>query len=387
MSEFDRLIGEMEARLDAFVDSTFERVGQRYPNWATDSAFSREQVADFVRASLATQLRAFSRDALPKSCPDLDAAAARTVARVGEIEPFSGGYRAAQVTLWQTWFCLVEDSGLEGSERRELLTRGSDFFFRYADLLGDFVTSIYRERQLALRANGAQRRFNAVKALLEGDPLAISSGGLDLDIRQHHLGLISWGEAADEGPRALASELGRPLLILAPLLDTRWAWISGTRPLEDAERRLIGRFQAPPGSCLAIGLDEFGEQGFRTTHRQAQRARLLASDGDATLTRYADIAVEALASENPEEARNFVTREIGPIDDDSTRSREFRETLAAYFAAEHNAASAAATLGIHQQTVANRLRAAEDRLGHSIGSRRVELELALRLRRTLGSQA
>jgi len=51
--------------------------------------------------------------------------------------------------------------------------------------------------------------------------------------------------------------------------------------------------------------------------------------------------------------------------------------------ASPTAASAAATLGVHQQTVANRLRAAEERLGHSVGSRRVELEIALRLRAAL----
>ena len=96
--------------------------------------------------------------------------------------------------------------------------------------------------------------------------------------------------------------------------------------------------------------------------------------------------VEALISENQEEACNFVARELGELNEETTSSRRIRETLAAYFASEHNAASAAAKLGIHQQTVANRLRAAEERLGHQIGTRRLELELALRLRRTIGER-
>jgi hypothetical protein len=45
----------------------------------------------------------------------------------------------------------------------------------------------------------------------------------------------------------------------------------------------------------------------------------------------------------------------------------------------HNAAATAAALGVHEQTVAKRLRAAEDRLGHTISSRHAALEIALRL--------
>jgi hypothetical protein len=383
MSEFDRLIGEMEARIKTLVEATLERLSQRFPGWETDSAFSRRQAADFVELSLQGCLAALRRETLPQRCPEVDATAARTVARVGEIDAFANGYRAAQAALWEMWFCLVEDSGLQGDERRQLLSRGSDFFFRYADLLGDFVTVVYREEREALHADASQRRFNAVKVLLEGEQPP-SANGIDIDLHQHHLGLIGWGENCEAGARALAKELGRPAFLVTPLPGTCWSWISGSRPLEDPLRRRIGRFQVPAGSQLALGMEEFGEHGFRTTHRQAQRARLLA-DQRRPVTRYADVAIEALASENTEEARRFVARELGAMNDESPTSQRLRETLAAYFAAEHNAASAAATLGVHQQTVANRLRAAEERIGHQVGARRVELELALRLRDSLGA--
>ena len=382
MSEFDRLAGELEARLDQLTESTLERLGQRVPQWLTETAFTREQIADFTRVSLRTQLRAFARDTLPQSCPELDAAAARVVARVGELELFTHGYRSAQMALWEAWFCLIEDDSakLSASERRQCLARGSDFFFRYADLLGDYVAEVYREELGKLRANGEQRRFHAIRELLEGEAGADPSGALDLDLAQHHLGLLAWEEQGELAARQLAEALGRRLLIVAPIERTWWGWISGTRPFDREAQRTIERFQAPERSAIALGMQEFGLPGFRVTHRQAQRARQLAPQGLPSLTRYADVAVEALASENPEEARSFLNRELGELGDDSRTSRQIRETLEAYFAAGHNAASAAATLGIHQQTVANRLRAAEERLGHPIGARRVELELALRLR-------
>lgn len=57
-----------------------------------------------------------------------------------------------------------------------------------------------------------------------------------------------------------------------------------------------------------------------------------------------------------------------------------RQTLRAWFAVGHNAAA----LGVHEQTVAQRLRAVEERTGRPVASRRAELETALRLRDLLG---
>jgi hypothetical protein len=381
---FDRLVAQMQAHSATLCEMVLERLGQRFPSWEAESAFSREQVTSFVERSLHAQLRALAEDTLPRSAPEVDATAARTVARVGELSAFLAGYRAAQAALWETWFCLIEDSGLQGDERRALLSRGSDFFFRYADLLGDYLTAIYEQERAALRSDRAQRLFGSVKALLEGEQP--SHNGLEIELHRHHLGLIAWGEGCTEVARALAGELGRPLFLVSPLEQTCWAWVSGSRPIESSLARRLARFAVPEGVRLSLGTEEFGEEGFRATHRQAQRARLLADSG-TPLTHYADIAVEALASENSQEARRFVVRELGAIDDDSQTSRRLRDTLSAYFAAEHNAASAAATLGVHQQTVANRLRAAEERLGQSVGARRVELEMALRLRRKLVAEA
>lgn len=377
----------MTARVDSLAEELLERLGERSPGWDVESAFSREQVFAVARVSLQAELRAFSRDELPKVCPEADAAAARTVARVGELRVFAHAYRVAQMVLWETWFALVEDAGEIGArERRELLTRGSDFFFRYADLLADQIAVAYREERAKLGATNGQRRFRAVKSILAGVPFAIPSADLDLDLDQHHLGLLAWGEGGEEAARGLATLLTRPLLLVAPLEHSWWGWISGQKPFEPAEQRRLELFELPAAAGLAVGLQEFGAAGFRATHRQAQRARMLTLPGALTLTRYADVAVEALATENEQEARSFVERELGALGDDSAASSRIRETLVAYFAAGHNAASAAATLGVHEQTVANRLRTAEERLGHPIGARRVELEVALRLRASLARE-
>jgi hypothetical protein len=377
MSDFERLARELEAHPDPLVASTLERLRQRVPA-------SPDEIRDFVHASVRAQLHAFRRADLPESCPEVDATSAKAAARVGGLKVLLTAYQACQVSLGEAWLDLVESSVAEPGERRELLKRGSDFFFRYAGLLSDYVADIYQDELERAVMSGDQRRFHAIKGLLDGDPLALSL--LDFDLNRHHLGLIAWGEDAAAAARQLAEALERPLLSVGPLERTQscWAWISGAHPLNSAEERSLKGFEPATGR-VALGLEAFGEAGFRATHRQALRVRRFAVESSPPLLRYEDVAVEALASENEDDARAFVAHELRGIGDDSAVSRRIRETLAAYFAVEHNAASAAATLGIHQQTVANRIRTAEERLGHTIGARRVELELALRLRRSLGS--
>lgn len=336
-----------------------------------------KRIDSFARESLKVQLRSFRQDLVPMSSAGTDVSG--PLAGIADLEPLLIACRLCQVALWEAWFALVEDTHqIASGERRELLSRGSDFFFAYADLLSEHLIEDYRAQ---LRCSGRQLPFRAVKELLEGDPLAADS--LDFDFDRHHLGMIAWGEDAAGAAVHLARSLERPLLSFT--LPERavgcWAWASAERPLSSAEQRVVAAFD-PPGARVALGLEGFGEAGFRTTHRQALRVRrLAASRPGQPLLRYEDLVVEALVSENEDDIGSFLDHELRGIDDDSAASQRIRETLEAYFGAEYNAASAAAALGVHQQTVANRLRAAEKRLGHSVGGRRVELEVALRLRR------
>jgi hypothetical protein len=385
MGDFVLLVRELEAGLDALTTTTFERLKQTLPTWMVDTVFADEEIAEFVRASLRTELRGFRRGILPERCPEVDAFGAQAAAKVGELKLLLSGYRISQMALWEMWFDSVERSVKGAQERNELLRHGSDYFFRYAALLSDYVTDLYqRELEQAVRT-GEQRRFHAIRNLLEGKPLVGSP--LDVDLEQHHLGLVAWGEGGEAAARELATVLGRPLLAIGPLNDSWWGWLSGSNPLGPGDERELKRFQAPSGAGIALGLEAFGEAGFRATNRQALRARWVARKTDRSVVFYADVAVEALASDNQADARAFVAHELRGIDDDSPSSQRIRETIVAYFAAEHNAASAAAVLGVHQQTVANRLRAAEERLGRPVGARRVELETALRLRACLSRDA
>jgi hypothetical protein len=326
-------------------------------------------------------LHHFQLGSLPEDCSEADNALVSRCAAVAELEVLLSAYRCGQATLWERWFELIEESPyIEGKPRRALIERGSSFFFAYADLLTAHAAGVYEQQIRQLRSGREPRRLRAVKSLLDGDPLAGSL--LDFDLSRHHLGLVAWGEDPAAAARELARHLGRPLLYVRPLEhpDACWAWLSATRPLEPVCERNLRRFRSH-SARLAIGLEAFGEEGFRVTHRQALRALRFAHDSAPPTHCYGDIVVESLAAENEEGARAFVAYELRGIEDDSATSRRLRETLVAYFHSECNAASASAKLGVHHQTVANRLRSVEDRLGgRSIAARRVEIEMALRLR-------
>jgi len=379
--DFVRLAMALEGQLDKLSGATLEGLRVEAPIWASAEAIGEEEVAAFVRASLGAQVQSFRRRALPERCPDVDAHGARAIARLGDLKAMLSGYRIAHMVLWEAWLDLIEASGAEPAVRRGLLRYGSRFFFRYAGVLGDYVADNYQlELEQSLRS-GEQRRFQVVKGLLEGR----SSLGaeLDLNLEQHHLGVLAWGAGGQDAARELAASMGRLLLLVSPFERVWWGWLSGAQPLDPAAEGAVRDLAPPPGTGLAAGLDGFGESGFRATHRQAQRARRIALRLGISVVLYADVAVEALLGDNTADARAFVEHELHGIEDDSVASRRIRETISAYFAAEHNAASAAAVLGVHQQTIANRLRAAEERIGHPVASRRVELETALRLRASL----
>ena len=379
--EFRLLAREFEQGLDGLVAATRQRLLETLPSWMTDTVFAEEEIAFFVRSSLAAQLHGFRRGVLPERPTDIDAVGAQAVAEVGELKLLLSGYRVAQMSLWEAWLDLVERKVDAAAERQLLLRHGSEYFFRYAGLLSDYVTDIYQRQLEQSVRSGDQRRLHAIRALLEGESLVGSQ--LDVDLEQNHLGLVAWGEGAEGAMRELATALGRPLTAIGPLNKNWWGWISGSRPLTLSQERDLGRFRPAGLARMALGLEGFGEAGFRASNRQALRARWVARNSDRQLVDYGDVAVEALASENLHDAHAFLAHELRGIEDDSPASQRIRETIVAYFAADHNAASAAAALGIHHQTVANRLRAAEERLGHPVGARRVELETALRLRSCL----
>ena len=132
----------------------------------------------------------------------------------------------------------------------------------------------------------------------------------------------------------------------------------------------------------AFGLPGAGVAGFRTSHEQAIHARRVATltgRQPGAVTNYGDVGLLAIATGDVELARDFVARELGPLVRDDDDTRRLAATLRVYLEEGSNARRAAQRLGVHENTIKNRIRNAEERLGHPASARIAETLLALRL--------
>jgi hypothetical protein len=339
----------------------------------------RELATRIARDNLLHEIRALGESRLPVSCPSEAAEAARAaVALEAPVTVVLQCYRAGHVVLWSAWQSLIEELAVPPPQKRELLDAGIQFMFDYVDRCSAWVEREYgRERERSLRAE-EQRRVQAVLALLEGrDP---EEWSLSYGLAAEHLAIIAWGRRplkAVELVRDLL--LHRESLVVSVDRKTCWAWLGATQggSGEDIER--VRLCKPPAETAIAMGGPAHGVDGFRRSHRQAELAKRVASISSAPVTLYGAVALEALALSDNDAARIFVATELGSLAEEDDRSEDHRMTLRAYFATGHNAASAGRLLGVHERTVANRLRTIEGVLGHSVVERRSELEMALRL--------
>jgi len=125
--------------------------------------------------------------------------------------------------------------------------------------------------------------------------------------------------------------------------------------------------------------------GLRESYRCAQdleRARTLAGANWQGVLWYTDVRLEMLLLRDIDRAEEFVREELGSLAGDDPANVKLRETVEAWFKTGSNIGTAAA-LGIHEHTVRNRLRKAEETIGCPLSERSTELEVALRLRAAL----
>ena len=379
-----RRAGELVAeRLDEIVEDWLERMwaDPDYSDWATPEALepTRANARRDIGREVAALLEGF---ALPVSCPEEVANSARYAASTGF--PLAGVlqcYRTGHAVQWGPWLDAVESLGLGDDERRALLERGSAFFFEYADRCSKWSEAVYTEERERLLRGREQRRTQMIRDVIGG--AKPEAAQLDYELARDHVGVIAWGRDPDAALDRLARELEQPMLRVAAGRDTAWAWLGSDEDWTQADVRALERMLPPTGTQLAVGGPARGVEGFRRSHDEARQARRIAERGSSPVTFYDEVGLVALAAQDEPRARAFVAHELGPLTDDDERSASLRATLRAYIETGLHASSAAAVLGVHERTVANRVRAAEERLGRPVAARSAELGTALRLHELL----
>lgn len=307
-------------------------------------------------------------------------------------------YRLGHAFAWEVTVAALTEMIEDKVEFAAAVGLLSAWLHAFADAIVLQVEEVYvTERERWLRSSSALRA-ELVRSILDGavvDP-ASASQRLGYELDRCHVCVIASVEESDPSGELLAAgeaailgvaaAVGCPRPLLHPLgLTATAGWIGG-------RERLAGdRIAAAAGGSgpvrIAIGEPADGLEGFRRSYREATEARRVAitmADRGGEPTRYADVALRALATADPDQARDFVGERLGPLLDPEQASARLAETLAAFLDEGGSPGRAAARLGVHENTVRYRLRQIEDLLERPVGPGDLELRVALEIADDVG---
>ena len=333
---------------------------------------------------------------------------ARRVAQHGiPVNALVRAYRLGQQQVLAHVLEEIRRAGLEPEAGLNTYEAISIVAFRYIDWISQQVTDAYeteRERWVENR--------NSVRALRVRELLDSAAGSVDIDaaiaairypLRRTHLAMILW-TSADDAPGRELLRLERFVRDLADSMTLRdgalfvaadqvsgWGWLPlGTAatadPVEHIRRFAADSVDAPH---LAMGTAQSGLEGFRRSHRQAQKARRVAVAGaqNRRVTAAGDpgVTAAALLTEDLAETREWVCETLGPLASDTDNDARLRETMRVFFGEGSSYKGAAERLNLHHNSVKYRVDRAVERRGRRIGDDRIDVEIALLVCHHLGS--
>ena len=310
---------------------------------------------------------------------------ARIIARRGIEDTSRVAYSAGQNAVWTVWMTTVFSVTDDPAELHEVLDISARSTFAFVEGMLELLRrEIERERGQVLSAENLQR-LSVITRLIDGgfsarlvrelryavDLYAQTAVVLTLPAGSERL--LAWVE---EVATTLSPRLRRRPLSVVVDAGTVWAWFPSDL-LEERLDLVLGETlaaRAPAQARAAVGPTLAGFDGFRAL-RDAQAAAEVAHEPVVT---YAEVILATLVRGEPDRARAFISSRIGGLD------REERELLRAYLAARGSPTRAAAATYSHRNTVIERIRRMEPRLGAPLRGGELELALALELDRFLG---
>jgi hypothetical protein len=298
---------------------------------------------------------------------------ARLAARGGiSLDTVLRRYLAGYTLLADFLIQESEEGGLLTASALQRLLRAQAVLF---DRLLAAVSDEYRREQHGRLVSAEQRRADRVRRLLAGELLDVSD--LAYDFEGVHLGMIGAGAAAAASLEELLKVIDGRLLMVRRGEGTVWAWLGSRRGFDPLQIERLASHRWPAGTSIALGEPCGGLAGWRLTHRQARAALPLARHGG--LVRYVDVALIASMMRDDLLVSSLREFYLAPLAGERDGGTVARETLRAYFKAERYVTSAAALLGVNRQTISNRLRSIEARLGRPLSTCAADLDAALHL--------
>ncbi|MEV0466042.1 helix-turn-helix domain-containing protein [Nocardia tengchongensis] len=303
-------------------------------------------------------------------------------------------YRMAQERVWQWMFAGITATARDAAELAAALELATGWLFAYTD-----AAMIRAERAYEVEYEGWMRSAAAAQTAAIADILAErerdaarASTRLRYEVNRHHVAIVVWLDRAPDTGDAQAL-LGEAVTELARRIGAEHTfthhpgalvlagWASGREPFSPSVVEGVGRAGTlPAGVRAALGEPGHGLSGFRRGHLEAEHARRVATLAGARaepVTHYREIAVAALCTADPVQARAFVTRVLGPLAAPDENTFRLALTLAVYLEENRSRRRAADRLTVHPNTVSYRVQQAEAILGRGTDTGVLELQVAL----------
>jgi hypothetical protein len=314
------------------------------------------------------------------------------------LEQLTRAYHQGQKAYSRMWLERFKGRVDRVDELADAMGYFSDWLFAYIEWINHPLSEVYTAEHERYVRGGVAMRLEEVRSILAGARVNVHEASTRLRYRLEgcHLGFVIWSDdcetadgAASDGSKLfgemerfageVAAALGATGSLSLPLGRhfAGWASVNGAADLDALPD---GRH----GLRVAVGRPGRGLEGFRRTHAEALEARRVArlfQRAPTGCTSFEAVALDALMTRDMEEARRFVASELGGLLDDSDGARRLAATLEVFLQEGSSFVGAARRLGIHENTVAYRIRRAEDLLQRKTTERQLELRTALRLAR------
>lgn len=268
------------------------------------------------------------------------------------------------------------------------------YAFAYVDRISSEVAAEYVAELDRIQTRARAARTDAVRALIAGGRVDLRRAERTLSHRLTgwQTAFVCWTDRDDVDLMRLGAAVGAQLGSPHPLLvpdgaRALWGWVSTPGAPGVVEANLGPLVEQVPDTVrVTLGTPAQGAAGFRGSHVQAQRGRRIVEMGGrrTPVTAYAEIALVDTMSGDLDLARSFVAAELSALAVMGQREEEERRAMLAVLDAQGGLAAAAEALGVHRNTVLQRMRRAEERRGRAATERVAELHAALRLAQVLG---
>jgi hypothetical protein len=390
------MVETLSRELDGIAATLADTVHAHLPELEEDMRPWTLQAARSNLGVIVTMMREGDDPGSVSPPPEAIGYAKEYVVRGLELSLMQRAYRTAQGVFGG----IILERLRVATDDADLLAEAMAFFnawvFAWVEAIERRLTDVYvSEREQWVGGAGAVRAAE-VRALLGGGAVDAAAVSLRLgyELDRFHVGFVIWSEEAGERPgdagglfaemegaaAAVAKSLGAgpPLTVAEGRHLACWA---GRRSEPELSRLRLPRAGAR-GLSVAAGTPAPGVEGFVSSHREALLARRVAqlrSDDEGAIATYPDLALEGLLTEDPEAARRFAARELGPLAADDDATARFASTVAIFLEEGSSFVRAGRRLGLHANTVAYRVRRAETLLGRPVTERQLELRVALRL--------